>query len=170
MAHLTKHDLSIQHLQPQKMHMHENCAHVNWDQVNAWIRVGSFPLTKLLPLSLILCALPVSLERSTGNHTNKNTGYIDLGCTAPGMGVSSDGMEAGIPGKVFSTHRTPTTKPYTTSPNSYTSPYMKLSEQRSFLNKSRSLKILLHITVSQYLESGLIVGHIPLNYQRGLQP
>jgi len=61
MAHLTKHDLSIQHLQPQKMHMHENCAHVNWDQVNAWIRAGSFPLT--LKLSVRTAAINNSALR-----------------------------------------------------------------------------------------------------------
>jgi hypothetical protein len=41
-----------------------------------------------------------------------NTGRIDLDHTAPGMGVSSDGMEAGIPWKVFSTHGIPTAKIY----------------------------------------------------------
>jgi hypothetical protein len=42
----------------------------------------------------------------------RNIGKISDGHTAPGQGVSSDGMEAGCPGHVMTTHGLPSTKKF----------------------------------------------------------
>ncbi len=98
--------------QQRKLHLHERCAHANWDQINTWIRSGNLPCDP----SLANVPDPVCATCQFGKahkRTHKaNTGGIDSAHSAPGHGVSSDGMEAGCPGRVFTTHGMPSTKRY----------------------------------------------------------
>jgi hypothetical protein len=96
--------------QQRKLHLHERCAHAHWDQINSWIRNGSLPCDK----SLASVPDPVCATCQFGKahkRTHKtDTGHIGKHHQAPGDGVSSDGMEAGSPGRMLTTHGLPSTR------------------------------------------------------------
>jgi hypothetical protein len=98
--------------QLRKRHMHERCAHAHWDQINSWIRAGLLPCEPSLANEPDPVCATCQIGKMHRKTHKTNTGHIGSEHTAPGMGVSSDGMEAGIPGKIFSTHGTPTSKSY----------------------------------------------------------
>jgi len=98
--------------QLRKRHMHERCAHAHWDQINSWIRAGLLPCEPSLANEPDPVCAACQIGKMHRKTHKTNTGHIGSEHTAPGMGVSSDGMEAGIPGKIFSTHGTPTSKSY----------------------------------------------------------
>jgi hypothetical protein len=106
------HGSNLTKQQLRKLHMHERCAHAHWDQVNAWIRSGLLPCDPSLANEPDPVCAACQFGKMHRKSHKTNTGHIGANHTAPGMGVSSDGMKAGIPGKVFSTHGTPTTKTY----------------------------------------------------------
>jgi len=98
--------------QLRKLHMHERCAHAHWDQINTWIRAGLLPCDPSLANEPDPVCSTCQFGKMHKKSHKTNTGHIGAEHTTPGMGVSSDGMEAGVPGQVFSTHGTPTNKTY----------------------------------------------------------
>jgi len=109
-ANLSSANLTKNHL--QKLHLHERCAHAHWDQINSWIRSGLLPCDKSLANEPDPVCAACQFGKMHRKQHKTNTGHIGHDHMAPGMGVSSDGMEAGVPGKMFSTHGTPTTRTY----------------------------------------------------------
>ncbi len=98
--------------QHKKLYLHEKCAHANWEQINKWIRDGCLPCdTSLAKEPDLICATCQFGKAHRKTHKS-NTGSISADHTKPGQGVSSDGMEAGTPGKVMTTHGLPSTKKY----------------------------------------------------------
>jgi hypothetical protein len=96
--------------QQQKMHMHERCAHVYWDLLNSWIRQGLLPCDRSLASTPDhVCASCQFGKAHRRTHTS-DTGHIAQHHSAPGDGVSSDGMEARVPGRVMTTGGSPSTK------------------------------------------------------------
>jgi hypothetical protein len=93
-----------------KLHLHERCAHAHWDQINSWIRNGSLPCEKsLASVPDPVCATCQFGKAHKRSHKT-DTGHIAKQHTAPGDGVSSDGMEAGCPGRMLTTHGLPSTR------------------------------------------------------------
>jgi hypothetical protein len=96
--------------QQRKLHLHERCAHAHWDQINSWIRNGSLPCDKsLASVPDPVCATCQFGKAHKRSHKT-DTGHIGRQHQAPGDGVSSDGMEAGCPGKMLTTHGLPSTR------------------------------------------------------------
>jgi hypothetical protein len=96
-----------------KLYLHESCAHEGFTNLNRWIREGRFPnvnpaLAKEPDPLCSICSFSKARRRSHKSHV----GHISTNHNSPGEGVSSDGMEAGTPGRVFTTKGSPTTKRY----------------------------------------------------------
>jgi hypothetical protein len=93
--------------QQQKLHLHECCAHANWEQINAWLRAGYLPGgASLISEPDPVCAACQFGKAHKRSH-EADTGHISANHTALGEGVSSDGMEAGCPGRMMTTHGLP---------------------------------------------------------------
>jgi hypothetical protein len=88
----------------RKLHLHERCTNADWDQISNWIRDGCLPCaTPLANEPDPICATYQFGEVRQKMHKS-NTGRISVDHTKPShQGVSSDGREAGTPGKVTTT-------------------------------------------------------------------
>lgn len=109
-------DSSLINLTPkqrQKLYLHECCAHENFHNLNRWIRHKKFPNVdpSLANEPDPLCAICQFSKARKRTH-KANVGNIRSNHTAPGQGVSSDGMEAGTPGRTFTTKGLPINKRY----------------------------------------------------------
>jgi hypothetical protein len=98
--------------QQRKMHMHERCAHAHWDQVNAWIRAGLLPCNPLLAAEPDPVCVAYQFGKAHKKSHKADTGHIARQHSAPGDGVSSDGMEAGCPGRPMTTSGLPSNRRY----------------------------------------------------------
>jgi hypothetical protein len=105
--------LNLTKKQKQKLYLHECCAHEGFANLNSWIRQRKFPLIdpSLANEPDPLCTICQFGKARRKTH-NAHNGHISSGHTVPGTGVSSDGMEAGLPGRIFSTKGLPSTKKY----------------------------------------------------------
>jgi transposase InsO family protein len=98
--------------QQKKLHLHERCAHAGWDQLNIWIRQGILPCDPALAKEPDPVCAACQFGKAHKRSHLANVGSISQNHTAPGDGVSTDGMEAGIPGRVFSTSGLPSSRRY----------------------------------------------------------
>jgi hypothetical protein len=98
--------------QQRKLHLHEKCNHVHWDQLNIWIREGRLPCDSSLAQEPNPVCATCQFGKAHRKTHKSNTGSISSEHDRPGQGVSSDGLEAGTPGKVMTTHGLPSTKRY----------------------------------------------------------
>jgi hypothetical protein len=113
---------SIQDFNPQfrnltiaqwrKLHLHERCAHAHWEQINCWIRSGLLPCNPSLATEPDPICATCQFGKAHKRSHKSDTGKIAKNVKAPGDGVSSDGMEAGCPERVMTTHGLPTTKKF----------------------------------------------------------
>jgi hypothetical protein len=102
--------LNLTKLQRRKLYLHECCAHKGFENLNRWIREGKFPgvdpsLTAVEDPQCITCNFGKARRKS---HKS-NIGHISAAHKHPSDGVSSDGMEAGTPGRPFTTKGQPST-------------------------------------------------------------
>jgi hypothetical protein len=87
--------------QQRKLHLHERCAHAHWEQINSWLRAGTLPGgTSLASEPDPVCAACQFGKAQRRSH-KADTGHISETHQAPGDGVSSNGMEAGCPGRLM---------------------------------------------------------------------
>jgi hypothetical protein len=91
--------------------LHKKSNHEGFTNLNKWIKSGYFPH---VPPSLAneldpICTACAFAKARRQTH-NAHVGHIAKGHTGPGQGVSSDGMEAGVPGRPFTTKGLPSTK------------------------------------------------------------
>jgi hypothetical protein len=98
--------------QRQKLQLHERCAHAHWEPINSWIRAGSLPCDPSLASEPDPVCATCQFGKAHKRSHKSNAGHIAQHHTSPGEGVSSDGLEAGAPGKVMTTGGTPTLKKY----------------------------------------------------------
>jgi hypothetical protein len=98
--------------QCQKLQIHERCAHAHWEQINSWIRSGSLPCDKSLASEPDPICTTCQFGKAHKRSHKSDSGHIARLHHAPGDGVSSDGFEAGAPGKVMTTGSSPTNKTY----------------------------------------------------------
>ena len=102
---------NLSKLQRQKLFLHEKSNHEGFTNLNRWIKTGRFPN---VPTTLAdepdpictACAFAIARRQSHKAHV----GHISKRHTGPGQGVSSDGMEAGVPGRPFTTKGLPSKK------------------------------------------------------------
>jgi hypothetical protein len=103
-ANLTK-------LQRQKLFLHEKSNHEGFTNLNKWIRAGYFPN---VPSSLADEPNPIctacAFSKARRKPHKAHLGHIGKHHEGPGQGVSSDGMEAGVPGRPFTTKGLPSKK------------------------------------------------------------
>lgn len=83
--------------QHKKLQLHERCAHVNWDQLNWWIRQGLLPCEPSNASEPDSVCATCQFGKAHKRSHKADTSHIDHHRTSPGDGVSSDGMEAGCP-------------------------------------------------------------------------
>lgn len=98
--------------QQRKMHLHERCAHVHWGQLNAWIREGLLPCCPTLASEPDPVCAACQFGKAHKHSHKADTGHIAKHHSAPGDGVSSDGMEAGCPGRPMTTSGLPSQRRY----------------------------------------------------------
>jgi hypothetical protein len=98
--------------QQQKLHLHERCAHANWEQINAWIHAGSLPSGKSLASEPDPVCAACQFGKAHKHSHKANTGHISTNHSAPGKCISSDGLEAGCPGRIMTTHGLPSSRRY----------------------------------------------------------
>jgi len=98
--------------QKKKLQLHYRCNHVHWDRLNRWIRDGTLRCDKRLTNEPDPVCPSCQFGKAHRRSHKSDTGHITDGHTAPGMGVSSDGLEAGCPGRVMTTGGSPTNKRY----------------------------------------------------------
>jgi hypothetical protein len=98
--------------QQRKMHLHECYAHAHWDQVNTWIRAGLLPCDPSLASEPDPICAACQFGKAHKRSHKADTGHIARDHSAPGEGVSSDGMEAGCPGRPLTTKGLPTNRRY----------------------------------------------------------
>jgi hypothetical protein len=98
--------------QQRKMHLHERCAHVHWGQLNAWIRAGLLPCSPSLASEPDPVCAACQFGKAHKRSHKVDTGHFAKCHSAPGDGVSSDGMEAGCPGRPMTTSGLPTQRRY----------------------------------------------------------
>jgi len=98
--------------QQKKLHLHERCAPVGWEQLNAWIRQGLLPCEPTIAREPDPVCAACQFGKAHKRPHLVDVGSISKNNTAPGEGVSTDGMEAGTPGRVFSASGLPSTKKY----------------------------------------------------------
>ncbi len=81
--------------QKQKLHLHECCAHEGFTKLNSWICQGRFPHIhpSLANEPDPRCSI-FSFGKARHKPHKSHVGQISKQHTAPGQGVSSDGMEA----------------------------------------------------------------------------
>jgi hypothetical protein len=96
--------------QQKKMHLHEHCVHANWEQINACIRAGQLPGGASLASEPDPVCATCQFGKAHKHSHKADIGHISNDHSAPGDGVSSDGMEAGCPGKMMTTHGLPWTR------------------------------------------------------------
>jgi hypothetical protein len=97
--------------QRHKLFLHEKSNHEGFTNLNKWINSGYF---LHVPPSLAdepdpICTACAFAKARRQTHS-AHVGHIAKGHTGPGQGVSSDGMEAGVPGCPFTTKGLPSTK------------------------------------------------------------
>jgi len=96
--------INLTKLQCRKLYLHEYCAHESFDNINAWIQKGLF-----FGLDRTLAAVPdpkctmCMFSKARRKSHMSNIGHIATGHSRPGQGVSSNGLEAAIPGRPFTT-------------------------------------------------------------------
>jgi hypothetical protein len=98
--------------QRRKLQLHERCNHVDWAQLNAWIRAGLLPCNPDLANTPDPLCAAFQFGKAHKRSHHADTGHIAKNAKSPGDGVSSDGMEAGVPGRIMTTHGSPTTRRY----------------------------------------------------------
>lgn len=98
--------------QQRKLHLHERCAHANWEQLNSWIRAGHLPCHPSLASEPDPVCAACQFGKAHKRSHKLDTGHIAKHHLAPGEGVSSDGMEAGCPGRPMTTHGLPSSRRY----------------------------------------------------------
>jgi hypothetical protein len=96
--------------QQTKLHLHERCAHAHWDLLNSWIRQGLLPCDKAIANAPNPICASCQFGKAHRRTHASDSGHISAQHTAPGDGVSSDGMEAGVPGRVMTTGGSPSIK------------------------------------------------------------
>jgi hypothetical protein len=104
---LQAHVSTLINITPQqqiKLQLHECCAHEGFTNLNHWIRQGYFKhidksIANIPDLICTICPFSKAHRRSHLSHT----GHIGSNHHEPGHGVSADGMEAGTPGRLFTT-------------------------------------------------------------------
>jgi hypothetical protein len=104
---LQAHVSTLINITPQqqiKLQLHECCAHEGFTNLNHWIRQGYFKhidksIANIPDLICTICPFSKAHRRSHLSHT----GHIGSNHREPGHGVSADGMEAGTPGRLFTT-------------------------------------------------------------------
>jgi hypothetical protein len=135
-SHTSSELINLTKQQCLKLYLHESCAHEGFQNLNKWIREGRFPnvspaLAKEPDPPCTICNFGKARCRSHKSHV----GHISANHHRPGDGVSSDGMEAGTPGRIFTTKGSPTTKRYKfgwiISPALYIVLSMNLNMQRN---------------------------------------
>jgi hypothetical protein len=87
--------------QLQKLHLHEHCTHVHWDQLSSWIRSGALPCDKMLATVPDPVCATCQFSKAHKRSHKMDPGHIAWHHTASGEGVSSDGMEARFPGRMM---------------------------------------------------------------------
>jgi len=98
--------------QQKKLHLHERCAHVGWHQLNSWIRQGLLPCDPALAKEPDPVCAACQFGKAHKKPHLADVGSISKDHLAPGDGVSTDGMEAGTPGRVFSSSGLPSPRKY----------------------------------------------------------
>lgn len=98
--------------QHKKLQLHERCAHAHFEQINSWIRSGCLPCDPDLATEPDPLCATCQFGKAHKRSHKSNTGHIAKSAKAPGDGVSSDGMEAGTPGRLMTTSGLPSTKRY----------------------------------------------------------
>jgi len=96
--------------QQQKLHLHERCAHVHWDLLNSLICQGILPCDKVLANTPDPVCASCHFGKAHRRSHAADTGHIGRLHSEPGTGVSSDGMEAGVPGRMMTTGGSPSSK------------------------------------------------------------
>jgi hypothetical protein len=100
--------LNLTTKQRQKLYLHEACAHEGFQNPNTWIHRGLF---KHVPKDLANEPDPPCEIYSFGKARKltykSHVGHISADHKAPGSGVSTDQMEAGTPGRPFTTKGSP---------------------------------------------------------------
>lgn len=100
--------VNLTKLQRRKLYLHEYCAHESFDNINALIRKGLFP-----GMDKTLAAVPdpkcttCMFSKARRKSHRSNIGHIAMGHSRPGQGISSNGLEAAIPGRPFTTKGQP---------------------------------------------------------------
>ena len=98
--------------QQKKLHLHERCAHTGWDQLNSWIRQGLLPCVPALAREPDPVCAACQFGKAHKKSHLADVGSITNTHLAPGDGCSTDGMEAGTPGRIFSTSGSPSPRRY----------------------------------------------------------
>jgi hypothetical protein len=98
--------------QLRKLHLHERCNHVHWDLLNSWIRCGALPCDPSLAQEPNPICAACQFGKAHKRTHKTDTGHISQNHNAPGEGVSSDGMEAGCPGRMMTTGGLPSNRRY----------------------------------------------------------
>jgi hypothetical protein len=94
--------------QCRKLYLHECCTHENFDNLNRWIRQGRFPhINKSLASVPDPMCITCNFGKARRRSHKSSIGHIANGHTQPGQGVSSDGLEAGNPGRPLMTKGQP---------------------------------------------------------------
>ncbi len=104
--------LNLTPRQQRKLHLHERCAHAHWDQINTWIRAGCLPGGPQLASEPDPICAACQFGKAHKRSHKADVGHISAQHSAPGDGVSSDGMEAGCPGRMMTTHGLPSSRRY----------------------------------------------------------
>jgi hypothetical protein len=98
--------------QHQKLQLHERCAHTHWEQINSWIRAGALLCDQGLASEPDPVCATYQFGKSHKQSHKSTSGHIAQHHTSNGDRVSSDGLEAGAPGKTVTTGGSPINKMY----------------------------------------------------------
>ncbi len=81
-------------------------------QLNSWIRAGRLPCSPSLASEPDPVCAACQFGKAHKRSHKSDTGHIAKHHLAPGEGVSSNGMEAGCPGRPMTTNGLPATRQY----------------------------------------------------------
>jgi len=90
-----------------KLILHERCNHMNFQQLNQWIRHGHFPVDAAIANSPDPLCSTCQYGKAKRKSHNTDKGSITASHTFPGAGISTDQMEAGYPGRMMTTKGLP---------------------------------------------------------------
>ncbi len=95
-----------------KLHLHEACAHEGFTNLNQWIREGRIPEIPALAAETDPVCTVCNFGKARRKPHKSHTGHIKKDHKNPGDGVRSDQLEAGTPGRPFTTKGSPTNLRY----------------------------------------------------------